>query len=128
MKKTSIVLAVLLVLLLTTCTQKKEIAVGKYYLGSNDKVFIEIIDNTKIVFSNVDFSGIEATFLSDFGVVIDIAKHLSSEYTTNNNFDRIYVELIFDDTGEDGFRPAIHFGYADKDKTLTLDGKIYTKR
>jgi len=128
MKNISIALAVLLLLLLTACNLKKEIAVGKYYLGSDNEVYIEIIDDMKIAFYNVDFSGIEATFLSDFDAVIDIAESLSSEYTTNDKYDRIYVEILGDDTDDGGLRPAIHFGYSDKDKTLTLDGKVYTRK
>ena len=128
MKKTLVFLAVL-VLLVTGCNSKKEITVGKYYLGNDNDVYIEIIDNERIAFHNVDFSVIEATWLSEFEVEVDIAEIIESEYSTNDNFDRIYVLVKEDgDAESDGFRAAIHMGYSSKDKTITLSDIIYTKR
>ena len=126
MKKTLLFFMVLILFLSASCSLSKEIASGRYYLGNDNEIYIEIIDNTKIAFNNADFTAIEETFLLDFGLDLNIENGVSFSYEANDAYDRIFVDIYDSDAGD--FRPAIIIYYSDKDKTLTLSDIIYTKR
>ena len=120
------ILMAIVLFLLASCSSSKEIAVGRYYLGNDDEVYIEIVDDTTVAFNNADFTEVAETFLLDFGLELNIENGISFGYEANEKCDKIFVDIYGSEAGE--FRPAIIIYYSHREKTLTLSDNVYIKR
>jgi len=125
-KNITIILLAIVLFFLASCTSNKEIAVGRYYLGNDDEVYIEIIDNTTVAFRNADFTEVAETLLLDFGLELNIENGISVGYEANEKYDTIFVDIYGSEAGE--FRPTVIIYYSHREKTLTLSDNIYIKR
>ena len=124
MKRNCLIIFVVCVILLSSlvgCNKKDptEISIGKYYLSDNRECYIEISEENKISFVNVDFSPINDSLKQSYGVEINAAELLADvcTYETNEDFDRLYVPLM----GE----VFITIIYSDTEGTLQLMSKTY---
>lgn len=104
-----IIACILITALFVGCTENK-ITVGKYYTGNNTGSYIEILEDDKILFVNVDFSQLEGSLQVNNSSlsVDDVAEKLSQpqkyDYNKGSSIEGYYYTLhvLLDGTEEDG--------------------------
>jgi len=120
-------LMVMTIIALAGCFSSDTPALGRYYLGDSNKIFIEILEDYKITFNNVDFTQIEYELLQNLGVDINLAEKLENTFNVNEAGTRIFVDVM--GIYIDGFGLSFHFDYSARDRTLTFgDGQVFIRR
>ena len=116
-----IIVAFALFFTLAGCADGNTPALGRYYLVGSDTVFIEILESNKIIFYNVDFSGLEVGLLEE----INIAENIGDRFDINESLNRIFVEIV--DMYWEGWQVVIHLDYSASEQTLTLKDMVFRR-
>ena len=119
-----LILFSLLLTILIGCTPQERIPLGRYFLGDNDEIYIEILADYGITFHNVDFSEVEANLYDIIGDWHDVAANIGSKFDIAYARDRIFVNVY--GIYALGNPLALHLDY--ENGTLTLGSQVFTKR
>lgn len=104
---------------LVGCAEDKKVAVGKYYAEGSTESYIEVFEDEKAKFVNIDLSEIQADYDS-WGENIDVTELMSVPVPYDVGDDHIFFKH------HDGY--ALWGNYDFKNHTITFNGVVYTYR